>query len=65
MYQIQEPDELRMLVVSAVAEQQISPEHLTDDEVVWLRNYAMEMMIEAMAEEGEMVFAEEECPSIH
>lgn len=65
MYEIQEPDELRMLVVRAVADQQISPLHLTQDEVIYLQNFAMELLIDAHAEEGDMAFYGEEWTTIH
>lgn len=66
MYEIKEPDELRMMIVDAVLQQKLPQDELTIDEFIWMQNKAMEARILIMNDKGHpMAFTEEECPSIH
>lgn len=66
MYQIQEPDELRRMVIDAALAQKISLDHLTVDEKVWVLNLVLTDRVDQLNNSGHpMAFAEEEWISIH
>jgi hypothetical protein len=54
------PNSERLRVIQAVYDGQLDVNYITDDELTWLENYVMELVVEHYAQTNPMTFSEVE-----